>query len=93
MAFRYSAVFRDDVCRRMLADERVECLVVELDVSPGTLYRWKRQALIDVGRRPGVKSFEPTWRRRPDSSRSTGLCSVHAPVPGCVRVCQLPCDC
>ena len=28
-------------------------------MSAATLYRWKRQALIDVGRKPGVKSFEP----------------------------------
>ena len=64
MAFRYSAVFRDDACRRMLAGERVEGLAEELDVAPGTLYRWKRQALIDVGRRPGVKSFEPDELQR-----------------------------
>jgi transposase-like protein len=48
----------------MLAGERVESLAGELDVSPGTLYRWKRQALIDVGRRPGVKSFEPDELQR-----------------------------
>jgi transposase len=48
----------------MLAGERVEGLAEELDVSPGTLYRWKRQALIDVGRRPGVKSFEPDELQR-----------------------------
>jgi transposase-like protein len=43
----------------MLAGERVEEVAEELDVSAATLYRWKRQALIDVGRKPGVKSFEP----------------------------------
>lgn len=43
----------------MLADERVEDLANELDVSAATLYRWKKQALIDVGRRPGLKSYEP----------------------------------
>jgi transposase-like protein len=59
MAFTHSAVFRDDACRRMLAGERVECLAQELNVATATLYRWKRQALIDVGRRPDIKSFEP----------------------------------
>jgi transposase-like protein len=43
----------------MLAGERVEEVAEELDVSAATLYRWKRVALIDVGRKPGVKSFEP----------------------------------
>ena len=38
MEFRYSAVFRDDACRRMLAGERVESLVEELEVSAGTLW-------------------------------------------------------
>jgi transposase-like protein len=43
----------------MLAGERVEALAVEMKVSPGTLYRWKHQALIDAGRKPGQKSYEP----------------------------------
>jgi transposase-like protein len=30
----------------------------EVGVSEGTLYLWKRQALIDAGRAEGVKSFE-----------------------------------
>ena len=43
----------------MLAGERVEDLADQLQVSAATLYRWKRQALVDVGRKPGVKSYEP----------------------------------
>jgi transposase-like protein len=43
----------------MLAGERVEEVADELEIAAATLYRWKRQALIDVGRKPGVKSFEP----------------------------------
>jgi transposase-like protein len=43
----------------MLAGERVEEVAGDLEMSAATLYRWKRQALIDVGRKPGVKSFEP----------------------------------
>ena len=28
-------------------------------MSAATLYRWKRQALIDAGRKSGIKSYEP----------------------------------
>lgn len=59
MAFRYSTSVREAACRRMLAGERVEEVADELEIAAATLYRWKRQALIDVGRKPGVKSFEP----------------------------------
>ena len=37
---------------------RVSSLSPELGVSEATLYKWKRQALIDAGRAEGVKSFE-----------------------------------
>jgi transposase-like protein len=33
-------------------------LSAELSVSGATLHRWKRQALVDVGRELGPKSFE-----------------------------------
>lgn len=59
MAFRYPTPFREAACVRMLAGERVEDLAAELGVAAGTLYRWKAQALIDAGRKPGTKSFEP----------------------------------
>jgi transposase-like protein len=42
----------------MLAGEAVKDLVVELGISDHTLYRWRRQALIDAGQRPGTKSYE-----------------------------------
>jgi transposase-like protein len=43
-----------------LAGRRVpEDLAQELGVTAATLYRWKKQALIDAGRRPGIKSSEP----------------------------------
>jgi transposase-like protein len=42
----------------MLAGEAVKDLVAELEISPGTLYKWWRQALIDVGQRPGLKSYQ-----------------------------------
>jgi len=50
--------FRRSVCERMLAGESVTALAVELKVGSGTLYRWRRQALIDVGRLRGPKSYE-----------------------------------
>jgi transposase-like protein len=43
----------------MLSGEQVEILAVELGVAAGTLYRWKHQALVDAGRKPGIKSYEP----------------------------------
>jgi hypothetical protein len=49
MAFRYSASVREAACRRMLAGERVEEVAGDLEMSAATLYRWKRQALVDVG--------------------------------------------
>ena len=42
----------------MLAGEKVAALASELHISPGTLHRWKKQALIDHDLLPGVKSFE-----------------------------------
>ena len=42
----------------MLAGEAVKEVAEDLGVSENTLYQWRRQALIDAGRRPGVKSFE-----------------------------------
>jgi transposase-like protein len=71
MAFRYSTVFRDAMCRQLHEGERVEDLARECSVSVQTLYRWKRQALIDAGIKPGVKSFEPNeLQRHVDASRS-----------------------
>jgi len=36
----------------------VKDLVAELGIANETLYKWRRQALIDAGRRPGAKSYE-----------------------------------
>jgi putative transposase len=59
MEFRYPTAFRESACKRMLAGERADDLANELEVSAATLYRWKKQSLIDAGRRPGLKSYEP----------------------------------
>ena len=58
MPRHYPAEVRRTVCERLLAGEAVRDLVVELGISDHTLYRWRRQAEIDAGRRPGAKSFE-----------------------------------
>jgi putative transposase len=58
MPRHYSAELRRQACERMLAGEAVKDLTDELDVTMETLYRWRRQALIDTGQRPGAKSFE-----------------------------------
>jgi len=66
MAFRYPTSFREAACKRMLAGERVEELAEELEIAAATLYRWKRLAMIDAGRKPGLKSYEPdelAWAR------------------------------
>ncbi len=58
MPRHYPAELRRQTCERMLAGETVKDLVAELGISDDTLYRWRRQALIDAGRRPGAKSYE-----------------------------------
>src|ERR1019366_2646926 len=58
MPRHYPSAFRREVCERMLAGESVRFLAAELHVGEDTLYRWKRQALIDAGSTPGVKSVE-----------------------------------
>jgi transposase-like protein len=58
MPRHYAAELRRRTCERMLAGETVKDLSEELRISGHTLYRWRRQALIDAGRRPGAKSFE-----------------------------------
>ena len=58
MPRHYPAELRRQTCERMLAGEAVKDLVGERGIAEVTLYRWRRQALIDAGRRPGAKSFE-----------------------------------
>ena len=68
MPRHYPAEVRRIACERMLAGEAVKELAQELGIGFGTLYKWRRQALIDTGQRPGVKSYDAdpleTARRR-----------------------------
>jgi len=58
MPKHYPSELRRQTCERMLAGEAVKDLVVELGIAQVTLYKWRRQALIDAGQRPGQKSYE-----------------------------------
>ena len=58
MPTTYSAQSRREACERMLAGEAVLDLAKELDIGFSTLYRWKRQALVDLGQAPGTKRVE-----------------------------------
>ncbi|HUY09663.1 MAG TPA: transposase [Chloroflexota bacterium] len=58
MPRHYPAALRRRTCGRMLAGEAVKDLVAELEISQETLYKWRRQALIDAGQRPGLKSYQ-----------------------------------
>ena len=58
MPKRYAREFRRAVCERLVAGEKVSSLSEEVGVSEATLYKWKRQTLIDAGRAEGIKTFE-----------------------------------
>jgi transposase-like protein len=65
MPRHYPAELRRQARQRMLAGEPVKDLVEELDVTMETLCRWRRQALIDTGQRPGSRAWRLIrWRRR-----------------------------
>ena len=68
MPRHYPAELRRQTCERMLAGEAVKDLVAELGIAEVTLYKWRRQALIDAGQRPGPeelrgRSLSPARRR------------------------------
>ncbi|MGO9854530.1 MAG: transposase [Acidimicrobiales bacterium] len=52
MPRHYPAEVRHEACERMLAGEAIEDLADELGITIETLYRWRRQALIDTGQAP-----------------------------------------
>lgn len=68
MPRHYPADLRRQTCERMLAGEALKDLAEELGIAERTLYRWRHQALIDTGQRPGIKSYDAdpltTARRR-----------------------------
>ncbi|HEY1466239.1 MAG TPA: transposase [Acidimicrobiales bacterium] len=58
MPRHYPTELRRRTCERMLAGEAVKDLVAELGIAEVTLYKWRRQARIDAGETPGLKSYE-----------------------------------
>jgi putative transposase len=58
MTRHHPASLRREACERLLAGEPIGEVSEVLGVSKDTLYKWRRQALIDPGRRPRVKSYE-----------------------------------
>lgn len=48
MPKRIPTEVRRDACQRLLRGESVSQISEQLHVSPATLHRWKRQALIDL---------------------------------------------
>src|SRR5271156_1265586 len=58
MPKRYAREFRRDICERLFAGERVSRVSSETGVSQATLHRWRDQARIDAGLKPGTKSVE-----------------------------------
>jgi transposase len=58
MPRHHPAALRREASERMLAGDSIKDVAQELGVSVNTLYKWRRQAQIDAGRRPGVKSYE-----------------------------------
>jgi transposase-like protein len=58
MPERYAREFRLAVCERLVAGDNVISLSEELQISQATLFRWKRQALVNADLAEGVKSYE-----------------------------------
>ena len=58
MPRHHPAALRREACERMLSGASIKDVAEALGVSPRTLYKWRRQALIDAGLQPGVKSYE-----------------------------------
>ena len=66
MPKRFGKEFRRAICARLVAGELGSQVANESGVSTATPHRWKRQALIDAGLKPGTKSTvdELTQARR-----------------------------
>lgn len=56
MPRQYSPQFRERVLALMAEGRDARTLAVELGISVATIYRWRRQAMIDAGRVAGTNS-------------------------------------
>jgi putative transposase len=54
----YPATVRRQICQRLRSGESVADIAVETGIAQATLFRWKRQALIDAGVIDGTPSVE-----------------------------------
>lgn len=58
MPLRYPATVRRQIAQRLRSGEPVVTVAAETGIAESTLFRWKRQALIDVGVIEGTPSVE-----------------------------------
>lgn len=58
MPLRYPATVRRQIAQRLRSGEPVVAIAAETGIPQSTLFRWKRQALIDAGVVDGVPSVE-----------------------------------
>jgi transposase-like protein len=69
----YPATVRRQIVSRLRSGEAVAAIAAETGVCQATLFRWKRQALIDAG---VIEGGRPTsWLRPINVSRSLRLSS------------------
>ena len=58
MPRQYSSSVRQQIVARLRSGEPVAAVAAETDICQATLFRWKRQALIDAGLIEGILSVE-----------------------------------
>ncbi|GAB3230073.1 transposase [Mycolicibacterium hippocampi] len=58
MPRQYSSSVRRQIVARLRSGEAVAAVAIETGICEATLFRWKRQALIDAGAIEGVPSVE-----------------------------------
>jgi transposase-like protein len=58
MPRQYSSSVRRQIVARLRSGERVTAVAVDTGICEATLFRWKRQALIDAGVIEGTASVE-----------------------------------
>nr|WP_156616815.1 transposase [Mycobacterium sp. 852014-52144_SCH5372336] len=58
MPLRYPAALRRQIAQRLRSGEPVVAIAAGTSIPQSTLFRWKRQALIDAGVIDGVPSVE-----------------------------------
>ena len=83
----YPATVRWQIVQRFRSGEAVAAVAAETGICQATLFRWKRQALIDVGVIEGTPSVEAD-ELAAAHKRIAQLEAELSVDPGCVRVVQ-----